>query len=224
VDRTAKWREVPWGIAAAIALHALLALLLSAVPVPRRPDPTPDARLEVEIVRERTAPSDATPLSGGHHPPLRPDAAEPAPAVEARHTDVPPAGAMIRADHFMSGLVLADPRSGEARAALAGFATPERMEQLCGIEAMEQVHAWNEQLLPDSVVAYAMADTKITGRTVEADGAAIRSKQQWFNLKFRCSLSADLTEVVAFEFQVEKPIPRSAWEEHNLADETLLDE
>lgn len=131
---------------------------------------------------------------------------------------------MIRADHLLSALVLADPRSGEARATLAGFATPERMEQLCGIEAMEQVQAWNGQFQPDSVVAYAMADSKIVGRTVEATGAAIRSKQQWFKLKFRCGLSADLTEVVAFEFQVEEPIPRSAWEEHNLADEAPLDE
>ncbi len=127
---------------------------------------------------------------------------------------------MIQADHLMSSDVLADPRSRAARVALAGFGTADQMVQLCGIEAMEQVHAWDTRLQPDSVVAYAMAETKITTHEVVAKGGAIRSGKRWFNIEYRCELAPDLTRVVAFAFRLGEPIPRSGWEEHNLPDGT----
>lgn len=232
MDWSADRSPVGWAIAASIALHAAFALLLWTLPLDTRPDvrlASPrDRGIEVELVAIRRAPPPVPPPPSDVAPPSpAPTAPAPGPAVEPRPTvpDVTdPAladggpDALVRADHLMSSEVLADPRSGQARAALAGFDTADRMVQLCGIEAMEQVHAWDTRLLPDSVVAYAMAEAKIGTHEVVAEGGAIRSGKRWFNIEYRCELAPDLSQVVAFAFRLGEPIPRSGWEEHNLPD------
>ena len=232
MDGSAGGSPVGRAVAASIALHAVLALLLWSLPPDVRPDVPRDRGLEVELVAIRRAPPPVSAPPPAAGPPsvaaaapspaqvpdtvpepvaVLPDSAEPAPAAAGRD-------GLVRADRLMSSDVLADPRSREARAALAGFGTADRMVQLCGIEAMEQVHAWDARLEPDNVVAYAMAEAKIGARDVVAEGGAIRSGKRWFNIEFNCELAPDLTRVVAFAFRLGEPIPRSAWEEHNLPD------
>lgn len=228
MDWSADRSPVGWAIAASIALHAALALLLMSLPSDTWPDLPRDRGLEVELVAIRRAPPpvpasppDAGPPAVPPNVPASDPAVEPRPAVpdgaDLAPADGSPDG-LVRADHLMSSEVLADPRSGQARAALAGFDTADRMVQLCGIEAMEQVHAWDTRLLPDSVVAYAMAEAKIGTHEVVAEGGAIRSEKRWFNIEYRCELAPDLSRVVAFAFRLGEPIPRSGWEEHNLPD------
>ncbi|WP_077068208.1 DUF930 domain-containing protein [Ensifer aridi] len=43
---------------------------------------------------------------------------------------------------------------------------------------------------------------ELSGVTLHADGGALRSKQHWYNVKFRCEVTPDLGKVVAFEFSV----------------------
>ncbi|YBV98186.1 DUF930 domain-containing protein [Phyllobacteriaceae bacterium JZ32] len=127
------------------------------------------------------------------------------------------APSMIRATSLYAARTLADPRNRQAREGLAQLAGPDRMEQLCNAEAMEQIHHWREDFDPDRLVAYAMGDTRIDGDMFIADSAAFRSKRQWYNVKFRCGLTSDFKTVASFEFQVGDAIPRAEWEEHNLA-------
>lgn len=224
MDWSASRSPVRWAIAASIALHAVFALLLWLLPRDVRPDAPRDRGIEVEFVTPRSTPP---PQSDAGRQAISPNAPAPAPTVDRAPVDpesTGPAtddggpGDLVRAAHLMSSDVLADPRSREARAALAGFATADQMVQLCGIEAMEQVHAWDARFEPDSVVAYAMAETKISAHAVVAEGGAIRSGKRWFNIEYRCELAPDLTRVVAFAFRLGEPIPRSGWEEHNLPD------
>jgi hypothetical protein len=123
---------------------------------------------------------------------------------------------MIRAEHLFSAAALADPRSKGAREAFGQLSNGERIVQLCNLEALEQVHRWKGDFQPDYVVAYAMAGEKLSKRAVEADGAAFRSKQRWYNIKFKCEVAPDLKTVVAFEFLVGAEIPRSQWASHDL--------
>ncbi|RJG47291.1 DUF930 domain-containing protein [Mesorhizobium sp. DCY119] len=123
---------------------------------------------------------------------------------------------MVRASRMMSEATLADPRSRQAREGLRELAEADRSEQLCNIEAMDQLHAWRNDLQPDRVVAYAMAGTKLEENTILADGAAFRSKSLWYNLKFKCELTPDHAKVAAFEFLVGEAIPKGEWEERNL--------
>ena len=139
--------------------------------------------------------------------------------VEPASLNVEPASlqeTMMRAERLFSADVLADPRSRQAREALPHLAMSDRMIQLCNIEALEQVHMWKADFQPDTLVAHAMADAKLIGRTTAADGGAFRSKRRWYNIRFRCEVAPDLTKVVAFEFQVGEEIPKSEWESHNL--------
>ena len=123
---------------------------------------------------------------------------------------------MIQVTKILSGTVLEDPRSRQARLALRQLSDFDRREQLCNLEAMEQVEAWNDDYKPERLVAYAMTDTLVSGNVVQADGAAFRSKRQWYNLKYRCEVTADLVTVTAFEFSVGDPIPRKDWDAHYL--------
>ncbi|WP_246684674.1 DUF930 domain-containing protein [Mesorhizobium sp. B2-7-1] len=112
---------------------------------------------------------------------------------------------MIHAGEMLSGKTLADPRSRHARADLATFASEERMVQLCNIEAQDQIHKWRPDFQPERVVPYATAEEKVRGTTIEAEGAAFRSRRNWHGLKFNCELAGDGESVVGFEFLVGDP-------------------
>lgn len=126
---------------------------------------------------------------------------------------------MITAQKLFSEDVLADPRSRQARQALAQLAGGERIEQLCNLEAMSQIHAWKAEFQPDRVVAYAMGQTRLAGNALQADGAAFRSRRQWYNLSYRCELVAGGSKVAGFQFRVGEPVPRAAWAAHELPPE-----
>jgi hypothetical protein len=110
--------------------------------------------------------------------------------------------AMVKPTLMLSEKVLDDPRSWKAKKALSGLVADEQMIQLCSIEAMAQVGSWKKTLQPDLLVAYAMADTKISGNSLLADDAAFHSRQQWYNIKFKCDLAPDHRKVASFEFLV----------------------
>lgn len=127
--------------------------------------------------------------------------------------------AMVKPSSMLSEKVLDNPKSRNTRQILAALAPADQVEQLCGLEAMAQVGAWSKELLPDRVVAYAMADPKMVGNAFSADGAALHSKRDWYALKFKCELTPDHKKVAAFEFLVGEPIPKKDWDEHSLPDE-----
>jgi hypothetical protein len=213
-------RIVGWGIPASILLHLIVVALLIALSATRPLEVPQEQAVAVEIVRPREVPAAANPGPANEAPamPSSPPNEErygPAPVrLPVRPDDQ--SSAMIRAGRMLSEATLADPRSRQAREGLRELAEADRSEQLCNIEAMDQLHAWRADLQPDRVVAYAMAGTKVEKNTILADGAAFRSKSLWYNLKFRCELTPDRRKVAAFEFLAGEAIPREEWEERNL--------
>ena len=123
---------------------------------------------------------------------------------------------MVVARTMLSGKTLADPRSRQARKDLATFADSERVIQLCNLEAMDQLHAWRDDFRPDRLVAYARSDVKSSGDRIVADGAAFRSRQNWYGVSFECEVSPDHARVVAFRFQLGDEVPRKEWDELGL--------
>lgn len=123
---------------------------------------------------------------------------------------------MIAATRLRAAEVLADPRSASVRREMRTLAPEIRLEQLCNLEAMEQVHLWKPVLSPDFVTAYAMDDTQIDGRALKADGAAIRIADRWFRLRYACTATADIATVTQFSFELGAEIPKGDWEEHGL--------
>lgn len=212
-----------WSLTAALTLHLIAGIALFDLSV-ERPLPSPQAEaVAVEFLVSRppavpAPPSDRTTRSAP--PTVAHRSSQSAEEAPEPGLDMPPktsTGTMIRARRFFSSEILADPRSRNARKALQQLSASERIVQLCNVEAMEQVHRWKAEFQPDFLVAYAMADTVQSGRVLEADGGALRSKANWYNIKYRCEVSPDLSNVDAFEFSVGKEIPRDEWEGHALS-------
>ncbi|WP_230532446.1 DUF930 domain-containing protein [Microvirga roseola] len=114
---------------------------------------------------------------------------------------------VIRATRILSGDVLAHPGSRKMREALSQMEEGTRLEQLCNIEAMAQIAAALGHFRPEQVVAYAMADTRVTRTAITARGAAFRSGREWLNLAYECQLTPDRTTVRGFAFSVGAAIP-----------------
>ncbi|OCC01926.1 hypothetical protein BA190_26410 [Labrys sp. WJW] len=217
-------RTISFGLPAALLLHAIALALLFLLPRPAPLEQPPENSIEVEFVAE--IPKPAAPAPQPPALPARPQAQEPSaesvpqegarPPRPSEALPPPPPPAMIQARKILSDLALADPRSRQARKMLPLLGRDERMEQLCNIEAMAQLRAWNHELEPDLTIAYARAETKTADAGVTADGAAFRSRKQWFALKYRCDLTADLAKVSAFAFQAGSTIPRKDWGRFNL--------
>ena len=150
------------------------------------------------------------------HPPAEPAPAAVPPAPEAVPPAEPGPAAMIHATQMLSAGALADPRSRQAREMLPQLAPDERMVQLCGLEAMEQVHQWRPDFQPDALVSYALSDPVIAADGIRADGAAFRSRGNWYGIRFDCGVSPDHRTVVRFEFRVGDPVPKDEWEARNL--------
>ncbi|WID95907.1 DUF930 domain-containing protein [Bosea vestrisii] len=217
------------GLAVALCLHlALLGALLAA----RTFNgflPESEASVEVELVGPEALTPPAPPVPAPT--PTPPPAAEGVPLPQSPpiaplpdKPAVPPVPppveppAMITARTLHSEGVLANPRSRGAREALKTLDAAERVEQLCNLEAMSQIHAWKVEFEPDRVVAFAMAGTKQSKTMLEAEGAAFRSRKQWYGLRFRCEMAAN-GKVAGFQFRVGEAIPRSEWAAHDLPPE-----
>ncbi|MEI9421936.1 DUF930 domain-containing protein [Mesorhizobium sp. Cs1299R1N1] len=207
----------PWGISTSVVLHTLFAATLALMPLPKRPNRLEEERVSVDILTPEQFEASARPppaSAAAAVPEAR--AAEPPPASNPPKTQPPAAPAMIRPTRMLSAKTLADPRSRQARADLKTFASDERMVQLCNLEAMDQIRQWHADFQPERVVPYATAEEKITGTTIAADGAAFRSRKNWYSLKFKCQLAQDGESVIGFEFLVGDPVARDKWDELGL--------
>jgi Domain of Unknown Function (DUF930) len=220
-------RSVAWGIAASVILHVIVGVALTLVPDPTRSTHVPEAGVSVEIM---TLPPPVPAVRGAPEPPASASAPETtrAPALSDQDAALPSPGrsapragphGMLKATQMLSEQWLADTRSQQAVKMLPLLAADERMEQLCAIEAMAQINAWKRTFQPDHLVAYAMAETKVSGNALRADGAAFHSNRHWYKIRFKCDLTADHTKVVSFEFVVGDVVPRSEWERYSLPDE-----
>ncbi|BAB47934.1 mlr0330 [Mesorhizobium japonicum MAFF 303099] len=206
----------PWGISTSVALHALLAAMLALMPLPKRPKRLDEERVSVDILTPQQFEASTRPPAPAPLPAPEAQASAPTPTPSAPRPTPPTAPTMIRPTEMLSAKTLADPRSRQARADLATFASDERMVQLCNLEAMDQIRRWRADFRPERVVPYATAEEKVRGTTIAADGAAFRSRKNWYSLKFKCRLARDGESVIGFEFLVGDPVARDKWDELGL--------
>jgi Domain of Unknown Function (DUF930) len=185
------------GLAVSAAIHVLLlvaAILLLPQPSPNRA-PEPES-IEVELLTEPTP--EAPPVEA---PPARIEpSALPVPPPE------PPPPAMpklVHANRILSGGAL----NAEERAALGTLRRDARFEQLCDVEAMEQIAESAPAFKPEQTIAYLTADTEVHGDTLTASGAAFLSQGHWYRLAFKCRTTADRRKVVSFDFATGAQVP-----------------
>ncbi len=181
--------------AASALLHAALLLVFAyALPRPLSVAPPPVESLSVELLTE----AEIAALTKSEEPPEVP-LPSPAPAP------IPPAEAPLVLSHART-LFSDRALSRSARASLATLALDARFEQLCDVEAMEQIARSKKEFRPERAVAYATADAKVAGNLMTADGAAFLSEGHWYRLSFRCETTPDRRKVVSFDFATGGPI------------------
>lgn len=211
-----------WGAIVSSCLH-LVMIVLFVYLVPASPLREPAEEIvAVTIVR----PAQPDPPADRTGPPEK---AVGAPEMPGRIESTPPdwenagsdheavsIGGMIEPAAMLSAGALSSPEALQARLALPSLQEYDRRLQLCGLEAMEQIQAWQDRYRPERLVAYAMKETRLRGNRVVAEGAAFRSKGRWYNLRFECDVTNDIGKVVSFRFAVGDPIPYGEWATHNL--------
>jgi hypothetical protein len=212
-----------------VLLHAaLLAMLFHGLDAP--PETPKERSVSVDIISAAqyaaavaathlTAPTARTEVVQPAPVPVEPPPVAPAPTPPPAEVAEP--SGMVHATELKAAGVLAEPGSKEVRETLPLLASDERMTQLCDIEALEQIHLWKDALHPDTLVAYAMAETQVTAHTIQADGGAFRDARQWYQIKFRCEVADDFQSVTDFQFAVGDLIPESEWDAHNLTAEEI---
>jgi hypothetical protein len=223
ISRNAQTGLTSRSIGTSATFHvAFLALLLFAR-FGTFPAPSPEPSLSVELValpppepKIQPKPQDE-PRPENEDVPTNHEPSEP--PTHATTEPAEPADEMVDATNFFSASILADRRSKDAKAALKSLAPDERIVQLCNIEAMAQIHKWRTILRPDNIVAYAMADPKVSLREITADGAAFRARKRWYRVRYKCSVNADLNNVQSFAFSVGDEIPKADWSSHYLTED-----
>lgn len=143
-------------------------------------------------------------------------AIEETPPLQAR-SDWRTAENWVTAKQLRSALVLQDPRSAQARAALETVTGLDRREQLCALEAMEQVGVHSQGLRPDRLVPYALKTPAQRGMELYAPAGAVRSQGDWYELAYRCLLNEAGDRVLDFQFALGPLIPETLWDDHGLA-------
>lgn len=120
------------------------------------------------------------------------------------------------ATHMLGAGVLSDPRSRQAVEELGNLTDVDRIEQLCALEAMEQVRNTEPGFVPTRVVPYALESTSRKGNELYAPAGALRSEYVWYEIAYRCRLDA-AGRVSGFEYALGKKIDRALWDELGLA-------
>lgn len=213
-----------FALVCAIWLHLVLYALLGEASLWRLPSPAPALPVEVEIVAAPSNVRPAPPPSSGLTVPAAPspgaDAeALPETAATGPGARTPPAKDWVTATSLLATDVLNDPRSAEAREMLGTLTGADIRDQLCGLEAMEQVRKDRPGFRPTRLAPHAFRNAVYRDGLVEVRAGALRSNRIWYEIAYRCRLSADGSAIGSFEYALGDEIDRALWDEHGLAPE-----
>ncbi len=92
----------------------------------------------------------------------------------------------------------------------------DRIKQLCTIEALEQVRRQRPGSFPDLLVPFGHSGGRISDYALNASGGAFRSRGDWYNINFKCTVDNSRSKVVSFSFAVGDRVPRGEWSSRGL--------
>jgi Domain of Unknown Function (DUF930) len=222
------WRnwDMRWAVGASLGLHVAFALALLLQSAAHLTALRPQHEIAVRVLtreqfeaatRPHAAQETPKPATPAAPPPNRQAEKEPPPVSPPPEAEPGAEGEpMIRATQLFSAGALSDPLARQVKATLPFLAAPDRIMQLCNIEAIEQIRRWRAEFQPDYLVADAMSDATLRQQTLDARGGAIRARRHWYHVKYRCEVTPNAAHVVSFAFLVGKEIPRAQWKRHYL--------
>lgn len=110
------------------------------------------------------------------------------------------------------GRVVAIPRARVPPKEREPLTGDKQREQLCHQEAIARIAKSNSNLQPDLVVSSAITEAITAEQIIVANGAAFRSNDRWYQLKFRCEANAEQKTILAFDFLVGDAFPQEELE------------
>lgn len=210
-------------LALSVLLHGLVLGLLMSLPAGM-----PDKELGEEAIEVEFVPVIRPPLQT-YAPPAEKQAEKTVPTEMAAEQpqDDPERAVEIDQDGFvhpgkmLSANILAMTHNRKARRALGEIGREEKWEQICMLEAMEQISAFDVDLTPDLLHSYTFELPDWKGKRQIADGAAFFAGGQWYRLAYMCELAKGADEVIDFSFRIGESVPRDDWESLNLVAEVM---
>ncbi|MFK4821844.1 DUF930 domain-containing protein [Ochrobactrum quorumnocens] len=117
---------------------------------------------------------------------------------------------LTSAQQIYSKDTLADPR---VKQAIGKLPQRDRIVQICGIEALEQVRHHRPGTFPDMLAPSAgvVSETSFTIR----DGA-FRSRAKWYSIDFQCQVDTKAMKITDFSYLIGKAIPEVQWNSRQL--------
>jgi hypothetical protein len=92
----------------------------------------------------------------------------------------------------------------------------DRIEQLCDYTAMLHIRKDARRYHPDRAVAGAVSEPKLGPNSIDAKGAAFRSRGHWYEMAYSCATTPDHLQVLKFSLSIGKEIPQSSWATYGL--------
>ena len=92
----------------------------------------------------------------------------------------------------------------------------ERFIQICSYAAADRISKDKTPYKADRAVMDASAPAKVDGDKMIGEGAAFRSKGDWYQFSFSCETTPDHMKVLSFDYRVGTKIPEDKWETFGL--------
>ncbi|WP_273727757.1 DUF930 domain-containing protein [Brucella gallinifaecis] len=117
---------------------------------------------------------------------------------------------MIKARRIYSKDALSNPR---VKQALGKLSPTDRVIQICGIEALEQIRHHRPDIVPDMM---ARTGGALTASSLKMSHGAFRSRSNWYNLDFDCKINPEDMNVTSFQYAIGDVIPKKDWSRREL--------
>ncbi|OYR16303.1 hypothetical protein CEV33_4312 [Brucella grignonensis] len=117
---------------------------------------------------------------------------------------------LTSAQQIYSKDTLSDPR---VKQAIGKLPPRDRIVQICGIEALEQVRHQRPGTFPDMLAPSAGVVSE-TSFTIH-DGA-FRSRAKWYSIDFKCQVDSKAMKITDFSYSIGKAIPEAQWNSRQL--------
>lgn len=191
---------------------------------PQKPEPELDKELDIDL--DQTKLAEEQPAVERQQAGLQPRQPAPQPAPQSRaqsdaqtnnQSDEPKEIIPGTPDGDINappipGKVVAIPRARVAPKEREALSGDKLREQLCHQEAIARISESRSDLQPDLVVSSAIDEAVTANQIILANGAAFRSNNLWYQLKFRCEANAEKKSITVFDFLIGPAFPQEELE------------
>lgn len=100
--------------------------------------------------------------------------------------------------------------------ALRGLEPEDRANQVCALRGVELIR--RDKRLPqvDRIKTGIKGRPTYTGTHVDSSAGAVRAKDGWYSLSFKCVVTDDQMAATEFTYEIGAKIPEDSWEQYGL--------